>query len=66
MGAKIRNAELSKIPNMIIIGEKEVNSKTISIRRRFAKNMNGIDLKMYIETLINEIKDRDLRPKDDE
>ena len=39
---------------------------SITIRRRFAKNLNGIDLNMYMETLINEIKDRYLRPKDDE
>ena len=34
MGAKIRNAELSKIPIMIIIGEKEVEAQTLSVRRK--------------------------------
>ena len=59
MGAKIRNAELNKIPIMIIIGENEVNGKSISIRRRFIGNKNGINPNEYIDTLLSEIKNRD-------
>jgi threonyl-tRNA synthetase len=35
IGAKIRHAELSKIPVMMIVGEKEANENTVSVRRRF-------------------------------
>ena len=51
MGAKIRNAELSKIPIMIILGEKEVESNSISVRRRFVGNEGGISLDSFIQTL---------------
>ena len=58
MGAKIRNAELSKIPIMIILGEKEVESNSISVRRRFVGNKGGISLDSFIETTKEEIDER--------
>ena len=32
IGKKIRDAELSKVPNMLIIGEKEMNEQSVSLR----------------------------------
>jgi len=58
MGAKIRNAELSKIPIMIILGEKEVESNSISVRRRFVGNEGGISLNSFIKNCKEEINER--------
>ena len=58
MGAKIRNAELSKIPIMIILGEKEVESNSISVRRRFVGNEGGISLDSFVESSKEEINER--------
>ena len=58
MGAKIRNAELSKIPIMIILGEKEVESNSISVRRRFVGNEGGISLNSFIKSCRQEINER--------
>ena len=58
MGAKIRNAELSKIPIMIILGEKEVESNSISVRRRFVGNEGGISLNSFIKSCKEEINKR--------
>ena len=58
MGAKIRNAELSKIPIMIILGEKEVESNSISVRRRFVGNEGGISLDSFIQSTKEEINER--------
>ena len=55
MGAKIRNAEVDKIPIMIIIGENEVKKECISIRRRFEGNKNEVDPMAYIGELKKEI-----------
>ena len=62
MGAKIRNAELSKIPVMIILGEKEVESNSISVRRRFVGNQGSVDLDSFIESSVDEIKQRAKSP----
>ena len=55
MGAKIRNAEIDKIPIMIIIGENEVKKECISVRRRFEGNKNEVDPILYISELKKEI-----------
>ena len=44
IGAKIRQAELEKINVMLIIGEKEVEEKKISVRRRFEGNTGTIGI----------------------
>ncbi len=58
MGAKIRNAELNKIPVMLIVGEKEVESNSVSIRRRFAGNLGSVDINTFIESSLKEISSR--------
>ena len=60
MGAKIRTAEIDKIPIMIIIGENEVNDNVVSVRRKFAGDLGTIDQDMLISQLVKEIKDRSL------
>ena len=58
MGAKIRTAELNKIPIMIIIGEQEVKDKTISVRRKFSGNQGSFSLDEFINAINTEIKTR--------
>ena len=60
MQKKIRNAQLKQVPYMIIIGEKEVQSQTISIRYRDGKQEFGVQLDDFIEKLKSNIKNRDL------
>ena len=57
VGKKIRDAEKSKIPFMGIIGEKELNNETISIRRRGGEMTGEMDIKK----LINFIKEEEVR-----
>ena len=58
MGAKIRTAELNKIPIMIIIGEQEVNNNSISIRRKFSGDKGSLSVNDFIDNINNEIKNR--------
>tara|TARA_A100001011_G_scaffold308859_2_gene324678 strand:- start:23161 stop:25107 length:1947 start_codon:yes stop_codon:yes gene_type:complete len=60
MGAKIRNAELSKIPIMIIIGEKEVEAQTLSVRRKFSGNQGTFKIDNFISSVVEEINTRKL------
>ena len=62
MGAKIRNAELNKIPMMIILGEKEVEDNSISIRRRFVGNQGSMKLDEFLVAALNEVKQRQKSP----
>ena len=58
MGAKIRDAEINKTPIMIIVGEKEVNEQTISVRRKFSGNLGSLKLQDFIATTSDEINSR--------
>tara|TARA_B100002052_G_scaffold299156_1_gene335766 strand:+ start:1544 stop:3514 length:1971 start_codon:yes stop_codon:yes gene_type:complete len=55
MGAKIRTAELNKIPIMIIIGERESNENKISFRRKFQGDQGSVDVDQFIEQMNDEI-----------
>jgi threonyl-tRNA synthetase len=44
LGAKIRNAQLSKIPFMLIVGEKEASSGTVSLRKRAGGDQGSVSV----------------------
>lgn len=58
IGAKIRQAEINKIPVMVIVGEKEAAEKTVSVRRRFIGDQGSIKVAELLKTLNNEHKQR--------
>ena len=58
IGSKIRDAELKKIPIMLIVGEKEKNSHTVSIRRRHEGDLGTINIDELVSDLSEEINTR--------
>ena len=58
IGYKIRECASNKIPYMIIVGDGEVESNTISIRGRGNENLSGLKLEDFIERLNNEIQNK--------
>ena len=58
IGSKIRDAEMQKVNIMVIVGEKEVDSSTLTIRRRFIKQQQTISLESFTAEILDEIKDR--------
>ena len=52
LGQKIRNSELKKIPTMLIIGDKEMESNTLSVRTRKLVDLGTLSQKEFIEKLI--------------
>lgn len=61
LGFKIREAQLQKIPYMLIIGDKEVENKTVSVRLSNGTQKEGIPLDEFIKTLTLEINERKLK-----
>jgi len=57
-GFKIREAQLQKIPYMLIVGEKEAADKTVSVRSRDNGEVGSIDLNEFISTISEEIETR--------
>ena len=51
IGYQIREAHNAKIPYAVIIGDKEIESDTISVRDRTGNQKNAISLNDFIETV---------------
>ena len=58
IGAKIRNAELQKINIMLIVGEKEVDGKVVTVRRRFVKEQETLSLDKFSNGIRKAINER--------
>lgn len=56
LGFKIREAQLRKIPYIVIIGDKEVSSETVSVRLRTGEERKGVKL----ADLVAELKESSL------
>ncbi len=61
LGKKIREAQLKKIPYMLIVGDKEVESRTVSPRTRDGVEHSALD----IESMVRLIKEEEKRPFED-
>ena len=55
VGKKIREAELNKIPFMLIVGENEEASQTISVRRHGGEDLGSIAIEQFSDLVSNEI-----------
>jgi threonyl-tRNA synthetase len=58
IGKKIRDNELKRIPYLLIIGEKEQESGTVSVRRQGEGDKGGMKLKEFAEFLQSEVQDQ--------
>ncbi len=55
IGYKIREAQLEKVPYMIILGDKDIESNTVSVRARKAGDLGAMTLEEYIARAQEEI-----------
>ena len=58
LGYKIRAAQMDKVPYMLILGENEMNSDTVSVRDLKGKQKQGISLPDFLEMVNREIQDK--------
>ena len=57
IGKKIRESELSKVPYMIILGEKEAETQTVSLRKHQKGDVGSFALETVVKQLNKEIKE---------
>lgn len=60
LGAKIRDAQMQKIPYMIIIGDKEMENKKIAVRKRNGEDLGSLELQEFIKNIKIEIESKRL------
>lgn len=56
VGFKIREAQLEKVPYMLIVGDKEVESKTVGVRSRKDGDLGALALDALCEKLAEEVR----------
>lgn len=56
--ARIRDAQLKKIPYMLVLGKREAASGTISVRKRTGEVVNNVKVDDFVQKLQKEIKSR--------
>jgi len=58
IGKKIREAELSRVPYMFVIGEKEMKEGKVSVRRQGKGDIGSQNIDEFINTIVDEIAER--------
>ena len=60
VGAKIRNTRLERVPYMLVLGAKEVEEGTVSVRHRDKEDLGTKPLDQFIAEITTEIRERSL------
>ena len=60
LGTKIRDAQMQKVSYMIIIGDKEIKNKAVTIRKRDGTDLGSMPLEDFIKSIKIEITDKKL------
>lgn len=58
LGYKIRKAQMEKVPYMLVVGDKEMNGHTVSVRSRKNGDEGSLPVAVFVSNLIREIRDR--------
>ncbi len=61
IGYKIREAQLEKIPYMLVVGDKEVENNTVSVRSRRCAEVVSMGVDEFISLAVNEINSKEIK-----
>lgn len=56
VGYKIREAQLEKVPYMLVIGDKEVDSRSVAVRSRKDGDQGTLSIDEFIDKVLDEVK----------
>ena len=56
IGYKIRSAQMEKIPYMLVIGDKEVETRTVAVRTREGKDLGAMPVDAFLEKIETEVR----------
>ena len=58
IGYKIREAQMEKVPYMLVLGDKEVQSKSVGVRKRAEGDIGAMPVEELIEKLQKEVEEK--------
>jgi threonyl-tRNA synthetase len=62
LGAKIRDAQMQKIPYMLVVGNKEVESGTASLRLRTGEDLGALPVAEIADLIARDTETKQLKP----
>ncbi len=60
IGFKIRQAQLEKVPYMLLAGDKDIENNTVSLRTRSGGDKGAMSLDEFVDKLLKEVDDKSL------
>jgi threonyl-tRNA synthetase len=58
IGYKIREAQLQKVPYMLVVGDREAADGTVSVRSRFGGDLGARPVQEFVTAALEEIRSR--------
>ena len=58
IGYKIREAQMEKVPYMLVVGEKEADAGLVAVRRRDKGDMGAVNVEEFIATVLSNINEK--------
>ena len=58
LGKKIRSAKIEKVPYLLILGDKEIESENVTVESRDAGNLGQFSLNDFAEKIAREIEEK--------
>ena len=59
IGYKIREAQLEKVPYMLVVGDKEIEAKSVGVRSRKDGDTGSMKIEDFVEKIVNEVVNKD-------
>ncbi len=56
LGFKLREAQLEKVPYMVVIGDKDVEASAVSVRSRKAGDMGSMSVDEFVDMIVSEVE----------
>ena len=60
VGYKIRQGQMEKVPYLLVVGDKEMENNSVSVRKYGGEDLGSWQIQDFVEKISNEIKNRDL------
>jgi threonyl-tRNA synthetase len=58
MQAKIRDAQLQKVPYMLVVGDKEAEAKAVAVRLRSGEDLGAMPIEQFLLRVVDEVRER--------
>ena len=58
MQAKIRDAQLQKVPYMLVVGDKEVEAQAVAVRLRSGEDLGAMSVDAFLAKAVDEVRER--------